>query len=262
MKKILIFLLFASSLFFPLAGYAEDLSGLQPPPPFGVFSTMIANTPGKGKAAVAFSVEKAGSPNFYRLSTHLAQGISRNFELSLSIPYKDVKDSTSGLEDISFGLKHMFYAGGRYGPSAAYVLSASLSSGVEGLTTDGRTGAGILLSKRLGPFSGHANAFYFKPGDADLEDEVKMTAGVDFSAAHNLSVLGEIYGRKSHNSEEFDQLEVRLGYRFLTDGDWVTMLGAGYDLKEKSPEYRVMASITLMFPRQEKFIKKVYEEER
>ncbi len=260
MKNILIFLILTLSFLVPGKGFASDLCGIQPPSPFGVFSTMIANTPGKGKAAVAFSIEKAGSPDFYRLSTHLAQGIGKNLEFDISIPYTD--NSESGLEDIAFGLKHMVYAGGRYGPSMAYVLSASVDSGVKGLSTGGRMGAGIALSKRVGPIFGHANAFYFRPGDPDLEDEMKLSAGMDFSAAHNLSVIGEVFGKKSHFSEELDQLEVRLGYRFLAGNDWITSLGAGFDLKEKSPEYRIMASLTLMFPRQEKYIKKMFEEEQ
>lgn len=239
-------------MFFSSDGWGIDLSGMRPPAPYGVFSTMSANTPGRGNAAVAFSVEKAGGPDYYRLSTHLAHGITDNIEIDAGIPF--VGDSVSGLEDISFGLKHMFYdGGGRYGPSMAYVLTVSVSSGSkEALGTDGRVGAGLLLSRRLGPFYGHANAFYAVPNRSGLEDEILLLAGIEFSSTHSLTLLGEFMGRKSHFSQDkFDQLEMRLGYRFLAGGNLYTTLGAGFGLKERTPDYRLMAALSILFPRDE-----------
>lgn len=259
MKKYLFPLVLLFSGVFP-SGYGEgfDLSGLQPPAPYGVFSTMSANTPGKGRAAVAFSAEKSGRPDFFRLSTHLAYGITDNIEFSVSIPY--VEDSVGGLEDMAFGIKHRFFNEGRYGPSVAYVLTASANSGIDELSTDGRIGAGIAFSKRVGPVYGHANIFYARPGKSVLEDEVRLSAGLDFSAAHDFRILGEFYGRKSHYSKEIDQLDVRFGYRFLTRKNLFTTLGVGFGIKDRTPEYRLMASMTILFPRKDRPIRKVYEE--
>jgi hypothetical protein len=251
----LVFLLSCALLTTHSEGF--DLSGLQPPAPYGVFSTFSANTPEKKHSAVAFSVEKSGSPDFLRLSTQLVYGITDNVELGISVPY--VENSVSGLEDIAFGLKHRFFGEGKYGPSVAYVLTASPSSGTEDLSTEGRVGGGIALSKRLGPFYGHTNLFYIVPGDSQLEDEIRLSAGVDFSAAHNFRVLGEFLGRKSHFSDEVDDLEFRFGYRFLSRQDMFTTLGVGFDIEDRHPEYRLIASISLLFPHYKRDIKKTRE---
>jgi hypothetical protein len=261
MKKCVFFLIFPFFSVILLTGYCYglDLSGLQPPAPYGVFSTMSANSPEKGKAAVAFSVERAGEPDFSRFSTHLAYGITDNVELGISVPYVD--NSETGLEDITFGIKHRFFDEGRYGPSIAYIVTVALSSGTDELSTDGSIGAGIAVSKRVGPVYGHANLFYSIPGNSSLEDEVRFSGGIDFSAAHDFRILGEVYGEKSHFSDDIDQLEARLGYRFLTGEGVFTTIGVGFDIDDGAPEYRLMVSITLHFPREEKPIEKVYEED-
>ena len=52
--------------------------------------------------------------------------------------------------------------------------------GGKSFSTDGRAGAGIIVSKRVGPVCGHANIFYEKVGSSKLEDEVSFAAGFDF----------------------------------------------------------------------------------
>lgn len=236
-----------------------DLFGLRPPAPYGVFSTMSANTPGKGRAAVAFSAEKSGRPDFLRLSSHLAYGVIDNVEVSVSVPY--VEDSNDGLEDIAFGIKHRILNEGRHGPSAAYILTASVDSGTEGLGTEGSFGAGIALSKRVGPFNGHVNAFYGMPRSEALEDEISMSGGVEFAAAHSLRILGELYGRKSHFSEDIDQLEARFGYRFIDAEEALfTTVSVGFGLDGRLPRYRLMASLSFLFPGGAKEIRRVYEQ--
>lgn len=244
-----------------MSDYCEgfDLSGLQPPAPYGVFSTISANTPERGRAAVAFSVEKSGKPDFFRLSSQFAFGVTDNVEVGMNIPY--FENSEEGLEDIAFGLKHRFFNEGRHGPSLAYIVTGSVDSGTEGLGTGGRFGGGLAVSKRIGPVYGHANALWCRPFDSDFEDEIRLSAGIDFSAAHNFKILGELFGRKSHFSEEFDQLEARMGYRFTGRDYTLTTLGVGFGIKDRFPGYRLMASVSLLFPRQETAIKRVYEEE-
>ena len=180
-----------------------------------------------------------------------------------TVPYVDRWENVkSGFEDIALGVKHRFVDEAKYTPSVAYMVNASIPSGKEVFSTDGRAGAGIIVSKRVGPVSGHANIFYEKVGSSKLEDEVSFSAGFDFSAAHDFKVLAEIYGRKSHYSGSLDDLEGRFGYRFMTTDYLYTTVGVGVDFKDRSPEYRVMLSITAILPVQKKTIKKVYEEEK
>ena len=180
-----------------------------------------------------------------------------------TVPYVDRWENVkSGFEDIALGVKHRFIDETKYAPSVAYMVNASIPSGKEVFSTDGRAGAGIIVSKRVGPVSGHANIFYEKVGSSKLEDEVGFSAGFDFSAAHDVKLLAEIYGRKSHYSGSLDDLEGRFGYRFMTTDYLYTTVGVGVDFKDRSPEYRVMLSITAILPVQKKTIKKVYEEEK
>jgi hypothetical protein len=234
-----------------------DLSGLQPPAPYGIFSTLSANSPPQGKAAAALSVERSGGPEFWRFSTNVAYGLTDNMELSATIPYDE--DNHSGFEDIALGFKHRFFDEGRYGPSIAYIITGSIASGARGLTTDGRLGAGVALSKRVGPVNGLVNLFYSVPFKSGLEDEVRFSGGIDFSAAHDFRILAELYGRKSHFSDGIDQLEARFGYRFLTGKDIFTTIGMGFGLKDREPRYRFIVSVSAIFPRLAEKIKKVYE---
>ena len=62
----------------------------------------------------------------------------------------------------------------------AYIVNVSLPTGSERLTTDGRYGAGLIVSKRVGPVNGHMNFFYEKTGTKELKDEVTFLAGLGF----------------------------------------------------------------------------------
>lgn len=259
MKKALLYLAFFSPFVFS-AGYcaAFDLSGPQPPAPFGIFSTMSADSPKKGSSAVAFSFEQSGEPDFYRYSSQLAVAVTGNVELGMNIPYVD--DETTGLEDISFTLKHRFFEEGMYGPSIAYLLIASTASNTEELSTEGGAGAGLIASKRIGPVKGHINLIYRTPWDSSLEDEIRFSAGIDFAASHDFRILAELYTRKGHFSDKVDQREARLGYRFLYGERVFSTIGVAFGLNNKPPDYRIMASISLIFPRGQKTIKRIYEE--
>jgi hypothetical protein len=165
------------------------------------------------------------------------------------------------MEDVAFGFKHRIYNEGKYGPSVAYLINASMNNGSDEFSTQGRFGIGCIISKRIGPFQGHLNFFYEKPGTSALADEITFLGGIEFSAAHNFKMLGELLARKSHFSGNYDQTEVRFGYRFRTTESIYTTLGAGVDLKRRSPEYRILVSISYTPPEKKKEIKKIFEEE-
>jgi hypothetical protein len=211
--------------------------------------------------AVATGAEISIDPDFYRFVFKGAYGLTDNLEISLAVPYLLGNDTVDGFEDVAFGLKHRFFNEGKYGPSLAYVLNASLPSGRNGLTTDGRYGLGFIISKRVGPVNGHLNFFYEKPGTGKLEEELSFLAGLDFAAAHNFKFLAELYMKKSHESENIDLIETRLGYRIQTTDFIYTTFGVGFDLKNRNPETRIIFTVTFLAPSEKKKIKRIYEEE-
>jgi hypothetical protein len=243
------------------AGYCQavQLSGPVSPSPFSVFSTISAESPEQGQAAVSISGEKSGKPDYYRFSTQISLGITDNIEFGINIPYFD--NTYSGLEDIAASLKHRIIEEGDMGPSLAYLLTGSVQSSTEDTSTDGRLGAGVVCTKRVGPVRGHANLIYAVPGDSTLEDEVRFSAGFEFSAANNFDILAEVFGRKSHFSTSADELEARFGYRILYGKGVFSTIGAGLGLDGKESDYRLIASITISFPRRETAIEKIYEED-
>jgi hypothetical protein len=259
MKRAILFILLFLSITERL--YAFDISGLQPLAPHGVFSTFSAESLQKSKSSIEIAAERSREPDFYRFSLKAAYGLSDNLEFNLTIPYVyHYSGKKNGLEDIALGFKHRFYDEEKYGPSLAYLITASIPSGENGLTSDGRVGGGLIVSKRVGPFNGHANLFYEKPGSGPVKDEISLLAGIEFSAAHNFNILSEIIIKKSHEHKN-SQIEARFGYRIKTTEYIYTTFGAGLDIKARSPEYRVFLSVNFTTPNEKKKIQKFIEEE-
>jgi hypothetical protein len=260
MKRTVLFILLFLSLTESL--FAFDISGLQPLAPNGVFSTFSAESLPKNKTSVEIGAEKSHEPDFYRFSVKAAYGLTDNMEFNLTVPYVyHYADVIDGLEDIAVGFKHRFYDEEKYGPSLAYLLSASIPSGADELSSNGRLLAGLIVSKRVGPFSGHVNLFYERPGTASLNDEIYLLGGIEFSAAHNFKILSEIIVKKNHEKNKENQIEGRFGYRIKTTEYIYTTVGAGLDMKARSPEYRIFMSVNFTKPAEKKNIKKFIEEE-
>lgn len=259
MKKILIiiaFFLYSGEIF------AFDISGLQPVAPDGVFSTFSAESLPRNKAAVELLIEQSREPDFYRVQLRGAYGLTDHVELMITAPYViDYMGKVDGIEDVAVGFKHRFYDEGKYGPSLAYIVTASLPAGDDRLTSGGRTGLGLILGKRLGPFRGNFNLFYLHPGKSSLESEFLFASGVEFSATHGSDILAEFLARKVHFSKEYDQLEARFGYRLKTSDFIYTTIGVGADFKARSPEYRLLFSVSFTNAKEKKKVKKIYEEE-
>ena len=264
MKKCVFFLFFFINIFLIRYASGFDIKGLQPVAPYGVFSTFSADSPEKGKSVLGVGAEKSREPDFYRYIFQYAYGITDHVEFIATVPYVyEWQDTKTGFEDIAAGIKHRLIDEGEYTPSIAYVINTSVTAGdKDEFSADGRTGAGLVFSKRIGPVSGHANIFYENPISGKLKNELSCSAGFDFSAAHNFRILGEVYGRKSHYSDKVDQIEGRFGYRFMTTDYLYTTIGMGIDFKNRQPEYRVLLSVTALFPIEKKMIEKVYEEDK
>lgn len=253
---IIAFILFSGEIF------AFDISGLQPVAPDGVFSTFSTESLPKNKASIELSFERSREPSFYRFQFRGAYGLGDHVELIMTAPYvSDYHGSINGSEDIAFGIKHRFYDEGKYGPSLAYIITASLPVGHDQITTEGRIGLGLILSKRLGPFRGNFNLFYVEPGKDNLQREVLFASGIELSATHDLDILAEFFAKKVHFSKEYDQLEARFGYRLKTTDYIYTTVGVGTDFKARSPEYRLLLSVSFTNGKGKKKIKKIYEEE-
>lgn len=242
--------------------FAFDYMRIQPVSPNGVFSTFSAESIPQKSASIEIGAERSKEPNFYRFSLKGAYGITDNIELNVTVPYVyNYAGYADGIEDISFGFKHRFYNEGKYGPSLAYLLNASIANGRDEFSANGRVGLGLILSKRLGPFDGHINFFYERPGRGNLSDELSFSGGVEFSAAHNFKILSEVIAKRGNFSHKYDQLEARFGYRIKTTDYINTTIGVGADFKKRSPEYRVMLSVSFTTPEEKKEIRKIIEVE-
>lgn len=255
---VIIFMLTASVFLTPLRAMAIDIAGVQPSSPYGIFSTIMTNSPAQGHSVVTVGSETTVKPGYTRFMTELATGVTDNIEFGLTIPYIDREGG--GLEDISFSIKHRVMEETLYSPSVAYILTGAFDTGVDESTTDGSVGAGVILSKRAGPFRGHLNLLYNAPFDRNFDDDMRFAAGIDFSATNSSKLLAEFVMSKNFSSHGFSHEEARVGYRFIYDEGLFTTVGMGMDVGGSVPNYRVMASISVLFPRVERLIEKVYEE--
>jgi hypothetical protein len=243
------------------SAYAFDVKGLQPIPPYGVFSTFSAESLKQNKVGFGLNVERSYDPNFYRTVFQLAYGVHDKFEMNITLPYvTEWENRIDGFEDVSLGVKHRIIDEGEYEPAVAYLLTVSPPSGKDEFTTEGRVGGGLILTKKIGPFKGHLNIFYSKPGKSGLKDEYSTNLGTELAVTHDSKVLAEVVGRKNYFKNKIDMLEWRLGYRIATTEYLYTAIGVGFDIKNRNPDYRLMFSVSVILPPEKKKIQKIYEE--
>jgi hypothetical protein len=261
MKKCLyLFILFLLSLFFSSAE-AFDIKGLQPVPPYGVFSTFSAESLKQNQLGVSLELERSIGPDFYRTTLKGAYGLHDSFEAIFSVPYVSMyKAGSDGLEDISFGVKHRLLDETDYWPAFAYLLTVSAPMENETISTNGRVGGGLILTKKVGPFKGHLNFLYLKPQKDDLHDEYDVNIGTELAVTHNMRLLAELVGRKDFYKEKLNFLEWRLGCRIANSDNIFTTIGAGFNIKNRTPDLRLLFSVSAVLPFQKTRIQKVYEE--
>lgn len=246
---------------FTSPAHAFDVKGLQPLPPYGVFSTFSTESLKQNKVGFALGIERSGKPDLYRAIFNLAYGIHDKFEFNLTVPYvAEWQDRVDGFEDFSLGFKHRVVDETRYSPAIAYILAVSPSSGKDEFTTDGSFGGGLLITKKVGPFKGHLNVLYSKPGKSELKDEYTVNIGTELAVTHNSKLLAEVVGKKNYFKNKIDLFEWRLGYRIATTDYLYTTVGAGFDIKNRTPDYRLMFSVSVILPPEKKKIQKIYEE--
>ncbi len=259
MKKITPLIILLSVVTVANSSAAFETKGFQPVQPYGTFSTLSAYTIEKDKPGIMFSLERSIEPNFYRLFINASYGLTEKIELLTSIPFIFEYRNTGGIGDTSIGYKYNIVSEKRLGPSISYLMGFSIP-GDETFSTRGRVGGALLVSKRVGPFRGHGNLFYFKSTSSDLEDEVELRLGLDLAAAHSFNILSELIVKKSHFSERIDLVEGKMGYRVKLSSNSYAALGVGYDFKNRTPELRIFLTLSL-FPLDQVKVKRVYEEE-
>jgi len=235
--------------------YGTDLSGLQPPTPYAVFSTFTAESPEKGHLAVDISYDTLLRSSAYHVGTDMSFGIKDNLEISLS-----ATDARGEFEDLAIGLKHRFIDKGPNGPALAYMLISTIDLGGEDVSTGGSYGGGFIMSERVGPVFAHFNLIYLVPGDSKYKGEFRASGGLVFAAAHNKWLLGEVYGRSTHYSDAVDQCEARLGYRALIAENLYADLGMGVDFLSDPADYRLMLTVAVVLPGEKKNIRRIYED--
>ncbi|VAX28503.1 hypothetical protein MNBD_NITROSPIRAE02-1123 [hydrothermal vent metagenome] len=259
MKKITLLIILLLALTDVDSSAAFDTKGFQPVQPYGTFSTLSAYTIEKDKPGIMFSLERSIEPNFYRLFINASYGLTDKIEILTSIPFIFNYRGTGGIGDTSIGYKYNILSEKRLGPSISYLFGFSIP-GKETFSTLGHVGGALLISKRVGPFRGHGNLFYFKSTSSSMEDEVELRLGLDLAAAHSFNILSELIVKKSHFSDHIDLVEGKMGYRVKISSNSYAALGVGYDFKNRTPELRIFLTLSL-FPLDQVKVKRIYYKE-
>jgi hypothetical protein len=259
MRKCAAFLLLSCFFIVPEPSYGFDLKGYQPVQPEGIFSTFSAETHPGGTAALGLDLEQSVNPSFDRFTSTLTYAFTDDIEFGITAPYRFSTSNEYGFEDLSFGFKQRLLDEETYFFTASYLLSASIPSAREQISTDGRMGGGLLFSKKLGPFRTHLNLLYFKPAADTLNGEYDAAVGTDISIAHNIDILAEAVFKKSHFSNQVDSIEGRIGYRYKPLDYLYTTLGVGADMQHRTPDLRAFISITFIYPGKEPNIRHIEE---
>jgi len=250
-KKV-IFIGLLSCLLPTFLAFAEDdlTEGYKPLQTTGLFSVFSTRTLDAETVTVEPGFELVSGPDVRRIRLNLGYGIQENLDLGLSSSASETDDH-EGFEDVAFGLRYRFLEEIRFGPSAAILLTLSLPLGNEdeGFGSGNVETAGLLVvSKRIGPFTGHGNVGYNIAHVSDKNDEFTLAGGVEFSAARRLKLLAEIYGK---TSRERDLYEIRFGYRSILAQGLVNTVGLGYGTNDREIDYRLMVVFSFTYPQGE-----------
>lgn len=245
---------------FPFLASAEDIKGLQPLQPFGVFSTFSTDSLNKKELGLSLNLERSKAPDFYRITIQGAYGFSNDKEIHINLPYfMKYEQDIYGFEDLTVGFKHRFIEEGKFNPSIGYIVAASLDMGRSDFSTDGRIGGGLIATKKIGPFKGNANLLFYQPFKSGLNREYLLNLGAELAITHSSKVLAEIIGRKNYYINRLDLLEWRLGFRQETFDNIFMTVGAGFDIKDRKPDYRFIFSMSFIIPTERQQIKRIYE---
>lgn len=262
MKKLIVFFIFII-LIFTCQAYAFDRKGFFPTAPFSVISTFSAESPKQNQVAIDMGLEFTNDPDIKRLNLNLSYGLTNRVEIITNLPYNllyrnSVNDN--GAEDINFGFKHRIIDETTYLPAFAYILYVSGDIGKEAFSTEGGVGGGLIITKKLGPVKAHGNLIYFHPGKESFKETWNVNLGSELNVSYNSKILFEIIGRKAIDKNKIDLIEWRLGYRIkVTDFSYSTV-SAGFDIKNRTPDIRVMFGVSLVLPSEKGKVKRIIKD--
>lgn len=258
MRSLIVFII---SMMFGTTAFAFDVKGLQPLPPYGVFSTFSAESLKQNQVGMSVEGERVQSPNFYRTTAQLSYGLHDRFEIDVTIPYVfNWENHLDGIEDVNLGIKHRILDEGEYYPAVAYLLTVALPNGNNAFTTDGAHGGGLIFTKKIGPFEGHFNAIYDKPQESFLSSEYKFNIGAELAVTRDSKLLGELVSKRDYFKNKFDLVEWKLGYRIATLENLYTTFGAGFNLEDRSPDFRLLFSVSIILPKTKPKLQRIYEQ--
>lgn len=249
--KRLIFFLILFILIFIYQAHAFDRKGFSPTAPFSIISTFSAESPKQNQIAIDMGFEFTHDPDIKRLNLNLSYGLTDRVEIITNLPYNlsyhnSVNDS--GIEDINFGFKHRIIDETTYLPAFAYLFYISGDIGEEAFSTRGGIGGGLIITKKLGPVKAHGNLIYFYPEKEGFKETWNINLGSELNVSYNSKILFEIIGRKAIDKNKIDLVEWRLGYRVkVTDFSYSTV-SAGFDIKNRNPDIRLMFGVSLVLP--------------
>lgn len=250
MKRLTVFL----TLFILILAcqvHAFDRKGFSPTAPFSVISTFSAESPKQNQVAIDMGLEFTNDPDIKRLNFNISYGLTDRVEIIMNLPYNlsyhnSVNDN--GAEDINFGFKHRIIDETTYLPAFAYLLYVSGDIGREAFSTEGGIGGGLVVTKKVGPFKAHGNLIYFRPEKEGFKETWNINFGSELNVSYNSKILFEIIGRKAIDKNKVDLVEWRLGYRIkVTDFSYSTV-SAGFDIKNRTPDIRIMFGVSVVLP--------------
>lgn len=262
MKRLIVFLVFLI-LIFTFPAYAFDRKGFSPTAPFSVISTFSAESPKQNQVAIDMGFEFTSDPDIKRLNLNVSYGLTDRVEIITNLPYNlsyhnSVNDN--GAEDMNFGFKHRIINETKYLPAFAYMFYVSGDIGKETFSTGGGIGGALVVTKKLGPVKAHGNLIYFRPEKEGFKETWNINFGSELNVGYNSKILFEIIGRKAIDKNKVDLVEWRLGYRIkVTDLSYSTV-SAGFDIKNRTPDIRIMFGISLVLPSEKKKLKGIVEE--
>ncbi|WP_297210357.1 MULTISPECIES: hypothetical protein [Thermodesulfovibrio] len=260
MKKILVALVLLFSIF--SNANAFDRKGFSPTAPFSVFSTFSADSLNQNKVALDMNFEFTNDPQIQRTNLNISYGLTNNVEVSLNLPYNLVYHNsinTSGAEDLNFGIKHRFIEETTFTPAVAYLLFVSGDFGSKDFSTEGGIGGGLIVTKKVGPVRAHGNLLYFRPEKYGMKETWNINLGSELNVSYNSTLLFEIIGRKAIDKGKIDLIEWRLGYRVKVNDFSYTTVGAGFDIRNRTPDLRLMFGITFVLPKEKQRYKKIVD---
>ncbi|MGO9377211.1 MAG: hypothetical protein ACLPN1_18555 [Dissulfurispiraceae bacterium] len=261
MKKCLFFFFLCLTFLVTIPVEAFDVKGLEPVPPYGIFSTFSAESLPQNEVGTSLELEREEKPDLFRTTLKGAFGLHDRLQVMFDLPYVSGNDAGgNGLEDINFGIQHRLLDETKYLPAFAYLLTIAAPSSNAEISTKGSEGGGLLFTKKLGPFKGSLNFIYIVPGNSELHKEYDVNFGAEIAVTHNSKILGELVTQKDFYKGKLDLIEWRLGYRVAATDNIFTTIGAGWDTKDRTPEFRLLFSVSVILPLQKPKIQKVYED--